>query len=145
MFHLIQAQAPLNWKQLERINLSMKPKDDIDRLDERGRGYELGNELAGIAGLRVIDIEPEKGMIYKTADYLRGARDSKALFSTVALKGGKVTPESLLDAYINTNRALFENQKTLYKDLKAAEILKADMTKIYPYVSVKLVKEIMVQ
>ena len=140
MFHLIQAQAPLNWKQLERINLSMKPKDDIDRLDERGRGYELGNELAGIAGLRVIDIEPEKGMIYKTADYLRGARDSKALFSTVALKGGKVTPESLLDAYINTNRALFENQKTLYKDLKAAEILKADMTKIYPYVSSKVGK-----
>ena len=140
MFHLIQAQAPLNWKQLERINLSMKPKDDIDRLDERGRGYELGNELAGIAGMRVIDIEPEKGMIYKTADYLRGARNSKALFSAVALKGGKVTPESLLDAYINTNRALFENQKTLYSNLKAAKILKADMTKIYPYVSSKVGK-----
>ena len=140
MFHLIQAQAPLNWKQLERINLSMKPKDDIDRLDERGRGYELGNELAGIAGMRVIDIEPEKGMIYKTADYLRGARNSKALFSTVALKGGKVTPESLVDAFINTNRALFENQKTLYKNLKAAEVLKADMTKIYPYVSSKVGK-----
>jgi len=136
--HLIQSQAPLNWKQLQRIGLSMKPTDDKGRLDNRGRQYELSNELMGIIGARAIEIEPEKSMIYKTADYLRGARESKALFSTVALRGGEVTPTALVDAYINANRALFSNQKELLKDVQAATTLKGDMRKIGSYVSGKI-------
>ncbi len=136
--HLIQSQAPLNWKQLQRIGLSMKPTDDKGRLDDRGRQYELSNELMGIIGARAIEIEPEKSMIYKTADYLRGARESKALFSTVALRGGEVTPTALVDAYINANRALFSNQKELLKDVQAATTLKGDMKKIGSYVSGKI-------
>ena len=139
--HLIQSQAPLNWKQLKRIGLSMKPTDDKGRLDDRGRQYELSNELMGIVGARAIEIEPEKSMIYKTADYLRGARESKALFSTVALRGGEVTPTALVDAYINANRALFSNQKELLKDVQAATTLKGDMKKIGSYVSGKIGKK----
>jgi hypothetical protein len=139
--HLIQSQAPLNWKQLQRIGLSMKPTDDKGRLDNRGRQYELSNELMGIIGARAIEIEPEKSMIYKTADYLRGARESKALFSTVALKGGEVTPTALVDAYINANRALFSNQRELLKDVQAATTLKGDMKKIGSYVSGKIGKK----
>jgi hypothetical protein len=139
--HLIQSQAPLNWKQLQRIGLSMKPTDDKGRLDNRGRQYELSNELMGIIGARAIEIEPEKSMIYKTADYLRGARESKALFSTVALKGGEVTPTALVDAYINANRALFNNQRELLKDVQAATTLKGDMKKIGSYVSGKIGKK----
>jgi len=139
--HLIAAQAPLNWKQLQRIGLSMKPINDKGRIDDRGRQYELGNELMGIAGMRVVDVEPEKGIIYKTADYLRGARDSRSLFTKVALRGGEVTPEALVDAYINANRALFENQKALYKDLEAAKVLGADQNKIIPYVIGKVGKK----
>ncbi|URG13130.1 hypothetical protein [phage 023Pt_psg01] len=139
--HLIQSQAPLNWKQLKRIGLSMKPTDDRGRLDDRGRQYELSNELMGIVGARAIEIEPEKSMIYKTADYLRGARESKALFSTVALRGGEVTPTALVDAYINANRALFSNQKELLKDVQAATTLKGDMRKIGSYVSGKIGKK----
>ena len=139
--HLIQSQAPLNWKQLQRIGLSMKPTDDKGRLDDRGRQYELSNELMGIIGARAIEIEPEKSMIYKTADYLRGARESKALFSTVALKGGEVTPTALVDAYINANRALFSNQRELLKDVQAATTLKGDMKKIGSYVSGKIGKK----
>ena len=139
--HLIQSQAPLNWKQLQRIGLSMKPTDDKGRLDNRGRQYELSNELMGIIGARAIEIEPEKSMIYKTADYLRGARESKALFSTVALRGGEVTPTALVDAYINANRALFSNQRELLKDVQAATTLKGDMKKIGSYVSGKIGKK----
>ena len=69
--HLIQSQAPLNWKQLKRIGLSMKPTDDLGRLDDRGRQYELSNELMGIVGARAIEIDPEKSMIYKTAEYFK--------------------------------------------------------------------------
>jgi hypothetical protein len=138
MAHLVQSQAPLNWKQLQRIGLSMKPVNDRGRLDDRGRQYELGNELMGIAGFRAVEIEPEKSMVYKTAEYLKGSRESKALFSTVALRGGEVNPKDLVDAYINANRALFNNQKQLAKDVEAAEILKGDTREIGKYVSGKI-------
>ena len=121
--HLAMAQAPLNWKQMERIGLSMKPVDDLGRFDERGREYDFGNEAMGIVGFRAIDIEPEKGLKYKIADYLKGARNSKALFTREVLKGGVVTPKEILDAYINSNRALYNNQKKMYDDMNAATTL----------------------
>ena len=138
--HLVQAQAPLNWKQLRRLGLSMKPPGDLSRFDIRGREYDLGNEAAGVIGLRVIDVDPDKSIQYKVADYLRGQRNSKALFSTVALKGGVVQPRDLVDAYINANRALFQNQKEFYKDLEAAKVLKGDENKIVPFVAGKIGK-----
>ena len=141
VMHLGQSQLPLNWKQAERIGLAMKPKDSVSSLDDRGRQYELGNELKGIMGARVIDIEPERGIIYKTAKYTRDARESKSLFSTVALRGGVVTPKDLIDAYITANNALFDTQKELSKDLQAAEILKGDQRKINRFVSGKVGKK----
>ena len=46
----------------------------------------------------------------------------------------------MVDAYINANRALFLNQKELYKDLEAAKVLKGDESKIIPFVSGKIGK-----
>ena len=40
------------------MGLAIYPKDSAGRFDERGNEYDLGNELAGIAGLRAIDIRP---------------------------------------------------------------------------------------
>ena len=139
--HLIEAQAPLNWKQLKRLKLSTKPINDIGRFDDRGREYDLGNEALGIIGARAIEVEPEKSIVYKVADYSRGARNSKNLFKSVALRGGVTTPEQLVDAYITANRALFNNQKELYKDIEAAKVLNADMFKINRFVSGKLGKK----
>jgi hypothetical protein len=141
VMHLVQSQAPLNWKQLQRIGLSMKPTDDIGRIDDRGRQYELGNEAAGILGFRAIEIDPEKSMVYKTAEYSRAARESKALFSKTALRGGVVEPKDLIDAYIAANRALFNSQKQIVQDLDAAKILKGDMREIRRFVSGKVGKK----
>jgi len=121
--HLVKAQAPLNWKQMSRIGLSMWPTDSTGRFDERGREYEFGNELAGMIGARAIEVQPEKSIAYKIADYSRGTRQSKALFTTEVLKGGPITPKEIYDAYINANRALFNVQKTMAKDIEAAKIL----------------------
>ena len=141
VMHLVQSQAPLNWKQLQRIGLSMKPTDDVGRIDDRGRQYELGNEAAGILGFRAIEIDPEKSMVYKTAEYSRAARESKALFSKTALRGGVVEPKDLIDAYIAANRALFNSQKQIVQDLDAAKILKGDMKEIRRFVSGKVGKK----
>ena len=71
--HLVETQAPLNWKQLTRLGLSIRPTDDLGRFDERGNQYEFGNELAGIAGLRRVEIDPEKSFNYKITDYKKGS------------------------------------------------------------------------
>ena len=123
MAHLIKSQAPLNWKQMERLLLSIKPVDDKGRFDERGRDYEFGNELAGMIGARAIEVQPEKSITYKIADYAKGTRQSKSLFTSEVLKGGVVDPKKIYDAYLNANRALFKVQRTMAQDMEAAQIL----------------------
>ena len=121
--HLVDTQMPLNWKQMQRIGLSIKPVDSLGRFDERGNQYELGNELLGIAGLRRVDVDPEKSFNYKITDYKKGIRNSRNLFTAATLKGGVVTPEQVVDAYINANRALYQTNRELFLDIDAAKTL----------------------
>jgi hypothetical protein len=130
--HLVVAQAPLNWKQMQRIGLSMYPVDSLGRFDDRGREYDLGNEAAGIVGFRVIKVKPEEAMTYKIAQYTKARSNAKSLFTAVALRGGVANPKDLVDAYINANRALFAAQKVMNNDITSAKILDADQTKIIP-------------
>tara|TARA_A100001515_G_scaffold110177_1_gene91098 strand:+ start:1 stop:1203 length:1203 start_codon:yes stop_codon:yes gene_type:complete len=121
--HLVETQTPLNWKQLTRLGLSIRPTDDLGRFDERGNQYEFGNELAGIAGLRRVEVNPEKSFNYKITDFKKGIRNSRNLFTAATLKGGVVTPEQIVDAYINANKALYRVNRELYQDIEAAKIL----------------------
>ena len=121
--HLFESQVPLNVKQLNRMRLSLKDENDPDRFDGRGNEYELGNELLGIAGLRAIDVDPAKGMIYKVSELKKRERLAKDLFKRPSLKGGVVTPEEITDAYINANNSLFKARNNFMKDYDAAQIL----------------------
>jgi len=121
--HLVESQAPLNWKQLNRLGLSAMPVDWEGRFDERGNEYELGNEMMGIAGMRRVKVQPEKSFNYKITDYKKGIRNSRNLFTAATLKGGVVTPQDVVSAYINANRALYRVNRELYQDIEAAQIL----------------------
>jgi len=122
--HLVEAQAPLNWKQMKRLGMSIEPINRLTgKFDERGNEYDFGNELAGIAGMRRVEVDPQKSFNYKITDYKKGIRDSRNLFTSATLKGGPVTPQEIVDAYINANRALYETNRDLYQDIEAAKIL----------------------
>jgi len=121
--HLVESQAPLNWKQLQRLGLSALPMDWEGRFDERGNEYELGNEMMGIAGLRKVKVQPEKSFNYKITDYKKGIRNSRNLFTAATLKGGVVTPSDVVEAYINSNRALYQVNREMYQDMEAAKTL----------------------
>ena len=123
IFHLAETQYPLNWKQLKRLGLSAIPKDSKGRFNERGDQFELGNELLGIAGLRRVEVKPQKGIEYKITSYKDGVRAARSIFARRTLKGGAVTPEEVVDAYIDANEALFDINRNLYKDIKAAQEL----------------------
>ena len=121
--HLVESQAPFNWKQLERLISSIRPINDQGRFDEYGRQYELGNELLGVAGLRAVKVDPVKSINFKITNYNEGIRNSRKLFTSETLKGGPISPKEIVDAYINANRATFDTTRELYKDIQAAKIL----------------------
>ena len=121
--HLIEAQAPFNWKQLKRLGLSTLPKDSKGRFNERGQEFDLGNEALGIAGMRRVKIDPQKSMTYKIGDYKRGIRASRNIFTKETLKGGRITPEEIVNSYIKSNESLFRVNREMYKDIKAAQVL----------------------
>jgi hypothetical protein len=121
--HLVEAQAPLNWRQMGRLGLAIRPIDDLGRLDQRGNQYELGNELLGIAGLRRVDVDPSKSLNYKITSFKDGIRNARNIFTRRTLKGGVITPEEIVDAYIDSNRALYEINRRMYLDIDAAKIL----------------------
>jgi hypothetical protein len=121
--HLVEAQAPLNWRQLGRLGLAIRPIDSLGRYDERGNEYELGNELLGIAGMRRVNVDPRKSLNYKITSYKDGIRNARNLFTRETLKGGVVTPEQIVDAYLNANRALYDVNRRMFLDIDAAKVL----------------------
>jgi hypothetical protein len=125
MAHLVKAQMPFSLNQLKRLDRSIEDIDVITtgKYDEYGQAYEFGDEFAGLFGFRSVKINPERTLKYKVADFQRGSRDSRSLFTRLTLKGGPIESREIVDAYLNANRALFENQKAFKQDLDAARIL----------------------
>ena len=107
--HLVRAQMPFSFDQLKRLDRSIKSVDVITKgkFDEYGQEFEFGDEFQGLFGFRAVKVNPERAMNFKVADYQKGVRDSRSLFTRVALKGGPIEPREIVDAYINANRALF--------------------------------------
>jgi hypothetical protein len=60
---------------------------------------------------------------FKVADYQRGVRQSRQLFTREALRGGPIEPRDIVDSYINANRSLFGVRQEFKKDIDAARIL----------------------
>ena len=123
--HLVETQAPLSYQQFKRLDLAAEPIDIIQKgkYDKYGQAFELGDELAGFTGFRPVKLNVERGLDFKVAEFQKGVRESRQLFTKNVLRGGSVTPEEVVDAYINSNRALFGVKKDLYKDIKAAQTL----------------------
>jgi hypothetical protein len=125
MAHLVRAQMPFSFDQLKRLDRSLKENRVFtkSKFDEYGQDYEFGDEFGGLFGFRAVNVNPDRAMNFKVADYQKGVRDSRSLFTRVALKGGPVEPKEIVDAYINANRALFGVKKTLKGDMDAARLL----------------------
>ena len=119
MAHLVKAAAPFSYEQFKRLGMAIN--EDFDKY---GQSYELGDEAMGFVGLRRVELNPERGLDFKIADYQRGVRNARSLFTRgTRLGAGPVTPEEIVDAYINSNRALFEVRSEMMKDYDAAQIL----------------------
>ena len=125
MAHLVKAQMPFSLNQLQRLDRSIKQVDVITKgkYDEYGQDFEFGDEFGGLFGFRAIDVKPERTMNFKVAEFQEGIRNSRSLFTRAVLKGGPIEAREIVDAYINSNRAMFEVKKNLKGDIEAAQLL----------------------
>jgi len=135
--HLVKAQMPFSVDQLKRLDQSIESVDVITKgkFDDYGQEYEFGDEFQGLFGFRAVNVNPERAMNFKVADFQRGVRDSRSLFTRVVLKGGPIEPTEVVDAYINANRALFDVKKTLKGDMDAARLLNISEIDFYDSLS----------
>jgi hypothetical protein len=125
MQHLVKAQMPFSFEQLKRLDRSIESVDILTKgkFDEYGQAFEFGDEFQGLFGFREVKVNPARGLDFKIANYQRGVRQSRQLFTREALRGGPIEPRDIVDAYINANRSLFEVRKEFKGDIDAARIL----------------------
>ena len=125
MAHLVKAQMPFSFEQLKRLDRSIESVDVITKgkFDKYGQTFEFGDEFAGLFGFRSVNINPERAINFKIADYQKGVRESRQLFTREALRGGPIEPRDIVDAYINANRSLFGVRRDFKKDIDAARKL----------------------
>jgi hypothetical protein len=125
MAHLVKAQMPFSFEQLKRLDRSIESVDVLTKgkFDKYGQTFEFGDEFAGLFGFRAVNINPERSINFKIADYQRGVRESRSLFTREALRGGPIEPYEIVEAYLNANRSLFDVRKNFKKDIDAARVL----------------------
>ena len=85
--HLVKAVMPFSAPQLIRLDKSLRSVDVLEKgkFDKYGQTYEFGPEFAGLFGFRAVQVNPDRTMKFKVADYQKGVRQSGALFTRNAL------------------------------------------------------------
>jgi len=119
---------PFGLKQFTRLAKSFAPEGSEFGYDKYGNSSKAVDEIIGISGLRPIQVDLEKSLQFKVSQFEKENRQVGQLFTRNTLAGGPVTPEQITDAYINTNRALYNIKSELYNNLKAAKTLDIENT-----------------
>ena len=125
--HLGNALAP-SYKQGLRIGQA-----SFGIPDKRGEVLDIGPELAGLMGFRPIKIDPLNAMNFKIAGYQTGIRNARREFTGGffgLLKGGSIEENDVVSRYIKSNKARFEVQREMFKDLEAAQELGNSATEL---------------
>jgi hypothetical protein len=125
--HLGQALAP-SYKQFQRLGQAA-----FGTPDKRGEVLNIGPELAGFMGLRPIKVDPLASMGFKIAEYQTGIRNARREFTGGyfgILRGGRIKPNDVIQAFYNSNRARFLVQQEMNKNINAANILGVDNNRL---------------
>ena len=128
MGYTFDSLNPFGIKQFTRLAKSFAPEGSEFAVDKYGNSAKAIDEVIGLSGLRPVQVDLGKSLQFKVSQFEKQNRQADQLFTRETLKGGIVTPEQITDAYINTNRALYETKSELYNNLKAAKTLDIDPT-----------------
>ena len=86
----------------------------------------MPDEVLGFMGLRPIEVDPVRAMGFKIAEYQTGIRNARREFTGGffgLLRGGPIDEDDVISRYIASNRARFNIQKEMFKNINAANTL----------------------
>ena len=118
--HLGEALAP-SYRQYQRLGQAA-----FGTATKRGDELEIGPELGGLIGFRAIKIDPLDSMGFKIAEYQEGIRNARREFTGGyfgLLRGGPIKANDVIERFYESNKARFNVQREMYKNLNAANIL----------------------
>ena len=118
--HLMEALLP-SYKQYIRIGQAA-----LEKPNKSGKVLELSDQIAGFAGFRPIEVDPLAAMGFKIAEYQTGIRNARREFTGGffgLLRGGPIKADDIISRYYESNKARFNVQKEMYKNLEAAQTL----------------------
>ena len=113
--HVAKSFEPGSYRQLQRLGNSLLGKTDPDY----GREYNLFDELPGLAGFGIKQSDPERSLVYKTSEFGSNLKKSENLFTAPLLRGGRVSPEDILNGYQYSEQARFQVLKKMAKNIDA--------------------------
>src|SRR5210317_731704 len=117
MEHLLETQVPFSKSQMSRLYYAAKGIPD-----PKGNVYDLENELPGLLGWRLIEIDPVKGLGFKITQYDQKRRNDVREFTggDSRLLSRPSTAKEVIRQFFVSNKALFNTQQNMHLDLKAA-------------------------
>ena len=91
-----------------------------------GETLGMPDEVLGFMGLRPVTVDPIRSMGFKIQEYQAGIRDARREFTGGffgLLRGGPIDEDDVIKRYIASNRARFNVQQEMFKNLNAANTL----------------------
>ena len=116
--HIADSFTPGSIAQFNRLHKSAKCESD-----DYGKTFNLMDELPGLAGFRSVQSDPENGLKYKITQFGSRLDKDRNLFSAPLLRGGRVTPEEIVNSYEYSEARRFQTMKDMYSDISAARKL----------------------
>ena len=113
--HVAKSLQPGSIAQFKRIQDAVMERGD----KKYGQTFNLSDELPGLIGLRAINSDPERA--YEIYGYKFWFESKKAdnLFIAPLLRGGRVSPEQIVDQYKYSEQRRFAFMRDMYKDIEA--------------------------
>ncbi len=118
--HLMEALLP-QYKPYIRIAQAATGKPN-----KLGEVLGLNDQIAGLAGFRPTKVDPLKAMGFKISQYQTGIRNARREFTGGffgLLRGGPINPNDIVTRFYESNKARFNVQKEMFKNINAAETL----------------------
>ena len=111
------------FKRLERATRGLADK-------KYGQTFELQDELPGLFGFRSIQSDPERSLKYMTTRFGSRLKKAENLFIAPLLRGGRVSPQDILNSFKYSEARRFAILKEMYQDIEAARTLGMSNSKI---------------
>jgi len=114
--HIAKSVIPMQstFKQMERLAKSV-----TGETGDYGEEFKLSDELPGLWGFRSVQANPERSLQFKLGKFGSNLKKTENLFTSPLLKGGRVTPQDILEKYQYSEARRFQVLKQMAKDVDA--------------------------